>query len=188
VPGRLPDGRSVATYRKNAISSYAWDGHLNDEKWYFRDGDGYPVFDTAFGPVGILICYDRWYPEAWRVLALQGAVSIFVANASEGFGSDMFVPSMRTCAAQNVLFAVSVNRAGVEQVADVETTFYGRSCIVGPRGEVLAEAKGPDEDITLSVEVDLDKVVEDRRRLWVFRDRRPELYGLLTEPRPDGGR
>jgi N-carbamoylputrescine amidase len=182
VPGRLPDGREVEAYRKNAISSYAWDGHLNDEKWYFRDGDGFPVFETRFGPVGLLICYDRWYPEAWRVLSLQGAVAVFVVNASEGYVSDMFVPSMRTCAAQNVLFAVSVNRAGTERVADVETHYYGRSCIVGPRGEVLAEAGGDEPDVTISAEVDIAKVAEDRRRLWVFRDRRPELYGLLAEP------
>jgi predicted amidohydrolase len=183
VPGRLPDGREVQTYRKNAISSYAWDGHLNDEKWYFRAGDGFPIFETRFGLVGLLICYDRWYPEAWRVLSLQGAVAVFVMNASEGYVSDMFVPSMRTCAAQNVLFAVSVNRAGTERVGDVETHYYGRSCVVGPRGEVLAEAEGDETDVVVSAEVDIAKVAEDRRRLWVFRDRRPELYGLLTKPR-----
>jgi predicted amidohydrolase len=189
VPGRLPDGTATRTYRKNAISFYSWDGHDNDEKWYFRDGDGYPVFETGFGRVGMLICYDRWYPEAWRVLALQGAVAVFVANASEGYVSDMFVPSMRTCAAQNVLFAVSVNRGGVERFRDVETHYYGRSCIVGTRGEVLAEAGEAAPDVAIAADVDLDRVRADRRRLWVFRDRRPELYGLVAEPDrgPDRG-
>jgi predicted amidohydrolase len=182
VPGTLDDGRSVATYRKNAISSYAWDGHINNEKWYFRPGDGYPVFATAFGRVGILICYDRWYPEAWRVLALQGARAVFVVNASEGYVSDMFVPSMRTSAAQNVLFAVSVNRGGVERFGDVETRYYGRSCIVGPRGDVLAEAGEGAPDVVIAADLDLSRVAADRKRLWVFRDRRPELYGAITDP------
>jgi N-carbamoylputrescine amidase len=181
VPGRLPDGQAVTTYRKNAISMYSWDGHDNDEKWYFRAGDGYPIFETDFGPVGILICYDRWYPEAWRVLALQGAQAVFVANASEVYVSDMVVPSMRTCAAQNVLFAVSVNRAGVERLRGVETRYYGRSCILGPRGEVLAEAGDGVPDVVVSADVDLDRVTADRRRLWVYRDRRPELYGLVAD-------
>lgn len=182
VPGRLPDGRQIPTYRKNAISSYAWDGHVNDEKWYFRPGDGFPVFVTRFGPVGILICYDRWYPEAWRMLALQGALAVFVSNASEGYVSDLFVPSMRTCAAQNVLFTVAVNRAGTERIGAVETHYYGRSCIAGPRGEVLAEAAEAAPDVAITADVDLPDVAASRRRLWVFRDRRPELYGLVADP------
>ena len=180
IPGRLPDGSVVQAYRKNAISSYAWDGHLNDEKWYFRPGDGFPVFDTGFGRVGMLICYDRWYPEAWRVLALQGAVAVFVTNASEGYVSDMFVPSMRTCAAQNVLFVVAVNRAGTERLRDVETRYYGRSCIIAPRGELLAEAGEGEPDVAVAADVDLADVAAARRRLWVYRDRRPELYGLVA--------
>ena len=182
IPGRLPDGSTVAAYRKNAISSYAWDGHVNDEKWYFRPGDGFPVFETDFGTVGILICYDRWYPEAWRVLALQGAVAVFVTNASEGYVSDMFVPSMRTCAAQNVLFVVAVNRAGTERIRDVETRYYGRSCVVGPGGELLAEAPEGEADVTVAADIDPDDVAAARRRLWVYRDRRPELYGLVSSP------
>lgn len=185
VHGRLPDGREITTYRKNAISSYAWDGHVNDEKWYFRVGDGFPIFETTIGRVGLLICYDRWYPEAWRVLALQGAVAVFVVNASEGFVSDMLVPSMRTCAAQNVLYVGCVNRAGVEQVGGVKTEYYGRTCIMGPRGDVLAEANGADPNVVIAADVDMDRVAEDRRRLWVFRDRRPELYRLLVAPRAD---
>jgi N-carbamoylputrescine amidase len=107
IPGRLPSGERVPTYRKNAISAYQWDGHENDEKYYFRPGCGFPVFDIGLGKVGILICYDRWYPEAWRVLALQGAQIILVPNASEGYVSEMFVPLIRACAAQHLVFAVA---------------------------------------------------------------------------------
>ena len=182
VPGRMPDGERIATYRKNAISSYAWDGHLNDEKWYFREGDGFPVFDTRLGTVGILICYDRWYPEAWRVLALQGAIAVFVVNASEGWVSDMFVPSMRTNAAQQVLVTVAVNRAGTEAIRGVETHYYGRSCIAGPRGDILAEAEEGAPDTVAVADVDLGSVAEARRRLWVYRDRRPDRYALVADP------
>jgi N-carbamoylputrescine amidase len=182
VSGTLPGGASVRTYRKNAISDYSWDGHRNDETYYFRAGDGYPVFPTRFGPVGILICYDRWYPEAWRVLALQGAVLVCVPNASEGYVSNMFVPLVQTSAAQNVLFAVACNRGGVESFGGVDTHYYGRSCICGPRGDVLAEAAEGAPDAVVSAELDLDRIGSDRRRLWVYRDRRPELYSLISEP------
>lgn len=181
VTGTLPDGSAVRTYRKNAISAYSWDGHHNDETFYFRAGDGYPVFPTDFGPLGILICYDRWYPEAWRVLALQGAVVVAVPNASEGYVSDMFQPLIRTSAAQNVLFAIGVNRAGVETFRGVDTRYYGRSCISGPRGDLLAEAPEAEPDQVAVADLDLDRIVADRRRLWVYRDRRPELYGLIAQ-------
>jgi predicted amidohydrolase len=184
ISGRLPDGRSVGTYRKNAISAYSWDGHRNDETFYFRAGDGFPVFDTDFGPLGILICYDRWYPEAWRVLALQGAVVVAVPNASEGYVSDMFQPLIRTSSAQNVLFGIGVNRGGVESFQGVDTRYYGRSCISGPRGDLLAEAEEAAPDQVAVAELDLGRIVADRRRLWVYRDRRPELYGLLAERAP----
>jgi N-carbamoylputrescine amidase len=180
VAGRLPDGSTVRTYRKHAVSSYHWDGHVNDEKFYFRPGAGLPVFDTGIGTIGMLICYDRWYPEAWRVLALGGARIILVPNASEGYVSDMFVPVISVSAAQNQVFALGANRAGVEQVRDRTTTFYGRSCIAGPRGEVLAEAGS--EPATVSAELDPAAVDEARQRLWIYRDRRPDLYAPLVRP------
>jgi predicted amidohydrolase len=180
VPGTLPGGQRVMAYRKNAISAYTWDGHHNDEKFYFRPGDGYPVFTTSLGRIGLLICYDRWYPEAWRVLALQGAELVLVPNASEGYVHDMFVPLMRTSAAQNVLFAVGVNRAGTERIGTTETRYYGRTCIVGPRGAVLAESGSAEPDAIVTATLDLEEVSRDRQRLWVYRDRRPELYGLIA--------
>ncbi len=183
VPGVLPSGDRVQTYRKNAISAYHWDGHANDEKFYFRPGDGYPVFDTPFGPVGILICYDRWFTEAWRVLALQGARIVFVPNASAGYASDLFVPTMRACAAQNIVYVVACNRAGVERVEDVETGYYGRSCIVGPRGDLLGEVADAATDVVAAADLDPGRVDRDRRRQWIYRDRRPELYGLVAETR-----
>ena len=179
VTGRLPDGTTVSTFRKHAVSSYHWDGHVNDEKFYFRPGAGLPVFDTDLGTLGVLVCYDRWYPEAWRVLALSGARIVLVPNASEGYVSEMFVPLIRVSAAQNQVFAIAANRAGVEVIGDRSTSYYGRSCIAGPRGELLAEA-GPDPDTVISAELDPLALDEARQRLWIYRDRRPELYGPIV--------
>lgn len=181
VAGRLPDGRTVRTYRKHAISSFRWDQQVNDEKFYFRPGDGLPVFDTEVGRLGVLICYDRWFPEAWRVLALAGAEVVCVPNASLGDVSDLFLPSMRTCAAQNLVFVVATNRAGEEEVEGRKARYYGLSCVVGPRGELLAAAPEAEPDQLAAATIDLDAVRQARTRQTMYRDRRPELYGPLVE-------
>jgi predicted amidohydrolase len=186
VPGRLPSGRTALTYRKHAISSFRWDQQVNDEKFYFRPGDGFPVFDTEAGRLGVLICYDRWFPEAWRMLALQGAEVVCVPNASLGDVSDLFVPSMRTCAAQNLLYVVATNRAGEEEVEGRKARYYGLSCVVGPNGELLAAAGEAGPDQLAGATVDLDAIARVRTRQTMYRDRRPELYGLLAELRTGG--
>jgi predicted amidohydrolase len=183
VPGRLPDGRRVWTHRKHAVSQFRWDDQVNDEKFYFRPGDGFPTFDTDVGRIGVLVCYDRWFPEAWRVLALQGAEIVCVPNASLGDVSDLFVASMRTCAAQNLLYVVATNRAGVEEVEGRKSRYYGLSCIVGPRGDLLAVAGEAEPGQVVGADLDLDRIAEVRTRQTMYRDRRPELYGPLTEPR-----
>jgi len=180
VEGTLPSGRSVATYRKNAISAYRWDDQVNDEKFYFREGPGYPVFRTSAGVLGILVCYDRWFPEAWRVLALQGAEVICVPNASQGDVGELFVPSMRTCAAQHLLYVVAANRAGTEEVGGRQTHYYGLSCLVDPRGTVLAQAGAAGPEV-ICADIDLAYVAAVRLRQTMYRDRRPVLYGLLAE-------
>lgn len=188
VGGVLPSGESVLTYRKNAISAFRWDDQVNDEKFYFRPGAGFPVFRTDIGTIGVLICYDRWYPEAWRVLALQGAEVICVVNASHGSVSDMFVPSMRACAAQNLVFVVAVNRGGHESFEGHTVDYYGLSCIVGPTGELLGCANDGEPHRTVSAQVDLDEVQRQRTRQTMYRDRRPDLYGIISDPawRPMG--
>jgi predicted amidohydrolase len=182
VAGRLPSGRAVATYRKHAISQFRWGEAVNDEKFYFRPGDGLPTFDTSLGRLGVLVCYDRWFPEAWRVLALAGAEIICVPNASVGEVADLFLPSMRTCAAQNLTYVVAANRAGVEEVEGRKSRYYGLSCVVGPRGELLAAAGEADPNTSVGAELDLDRIAEARTRHTMYRDRRPDLYGLLGQP------
>jgi N-carbamoylputrescine amidase len=134
----------------------------------------------------VLICYDRWFPEAWRMLALQGAEIVCVPNASLGDVSELFVPSMRTCAAQNLLYVVATNRAGEEEVEGRKARYYGLSCIVGPRGELLAAAGEAEPDQLAAASIDLDAIALARSRQTMYRDRRPELYGLLAEPGRDG--
>ncbi|MDX6234270.1 MAG: beta-ureidopropionase [Nocardioidaceae bacterium] len=179
VGGRMPDGRSVDLYRKNSISAFRSQDQVNDEKFYFRPGDGYAVFDTPKARIGVLICLDRWYPEAWRVLALAGAEVICVVNASQGDVDDLFVPSMRTCAAQNIVHAVAVNKVGTERVGERSAHYYGQSCIVEPRGLVVAQAP-PDRPAAISARLDLHSVSRTRLERTYYRDRRPDLFGSLA--------
>jgi N-carbamoylputrescine amidase len=180
IAGQLPDGSPTRVYRKNAVSAYRWGSRVNDEKFYFKPGNGYSVFDTPVGRIGILVCLDRWFPEAWRVLALRGAEVVCVVNASQGDVDDLFVPSMRTCAAQNVVFVVAVNRAGVEDFAGHRTTYYGRSCVIDPAGAVLAQAGG-DKPEAVAAQLNLADVADVRTRRTMYRDRRPELYRTVCE-------
>lgn len=182
IDGRLPDGATVPAYRKNALTAYRWDEQVNDEKFYFRPGPGFATFDTPLGRLGVLICLDRWFPEAWRVLALAGAEIVCVVNASTGDVDDLFVPSMRTCAAQNEVFTVAVNRAGAETVAGRTVRYYGRSALIGPDGTVLSAAEHADAGV-VAAEFDPGEIVRMRRRRALFRDRRPELYTALVEER-----
>jgi beta-ureidopropionase len=179
VPGRMPDGREVDVYRKNSISAFRSQGQVNDEKFYFRPGDGYAVFDTPHARIGVLICLDRWYPEAWRVLALAGAEVICVVNASQGDVDDLFVPSMRTGAAQNIVHVVAVNKVGTERVGDRSAHSYGQSCVIDARGDVLAQAP-PDRPVAVAAALDLESIRATRRERTYYRDRRPDLFGSLV--------
>lgn len=181
VPGLLPDGSSVSTYRKNAISSYQWDQSRNDEKYYFRPGPGFPVFHTEIGILGILICYDRWFAEGWRVLALQGAEIICIPTTSSSAASELFIPSIRTWANQNVVYAVVANRAGTEEVRETSTTYFGKSCIASPRGELLASADPGAAAVAIMADADRAEIQRARQDLTMYRDRRPELYRLIGE-------
>lgn len=180
IPGILPGGQSTPVYRKNAISSYNWEGSRNDEKYYFRVGPGYPVFHTEIGKLGVLICYDRWFPEAWRVLALQGVDIVAVPNASAG-QSGLFQSTMRTWAAENIVFVVGTNRAATEVVDGIGSNFYGLSCVVSPRGELMSSAGGDAPNQVINADVDLDEIRQARFDRTMYRDRRPELYKLLSQ-------
>jgi N-carbamoylputrescine amidase len=184
------DGSLLGTYRKSHIP----DGPGYSEKFYFVPGDtGFRVWDTAHGRVGTLVCWDQWFPEAARALALAGAEVIVYPTA---IGSEPQDPSwdssghwrrvMQGHAAANLVPVVAANRHGVERGATCEITFYGTSFICDQTGRVVAEA-GRDEDAVLTAEFDREELDAFRLSWGLFRDRRPDLYATLlghdgTEP------
>ncbi|MDR9447003.1 MAG: carbon-nitrogen hydrolase [Balneolaceae bacterium] len=173
-------GERVLHYRKNHVPE---DPGFH-EKYYFAPGDlGYPVVDTPWGKLGVLICWDQWFPEAARLLALQGAQYIVYPTAigtlkteSEAEGKkfhDAWKTIQRSHAIANGVFVAAVNRVGVES----GTTFWGRSFVAGPLGEIVAEA-GKEEEI-LHTTMDVSEVESVRRSWPFFRDRRIDTYEPL---------
>lgn len=181
VKGDLPDKRQVSVYRKNHIpDQWSYSPGLN-ERYYFKEGPGLATFNTEYGKISILICYERSFPEAWRVLALQGSKIMFVPVAAWGPNrADSWGGELRTAAIQNGLFVVASNKGGKE-MTEGERTFFGASRILTPMGEELAAAPADEGPFILKAELDLDQVEAHGKRYTFFRDRRPELYGTLSD-------
>lgn len=177
------DGSLKGIYRKSHIPT----GQCYEEKFYFSPGDtGFKVFQTAVGKIGIGICWDQWFPETARILALKGAEILLFPTA---IGSEPVLPKdskahwqnvMIGHAAANVIPVVAANRVGREDDVNSTMTFFGSSFITNQYGEKLAELGREEEGIIYS-ELDL-RAIDDERRGWgVFRDRRIDLYSpLLT--------
>ena len=173
------DGALLGAYRKSHIP----DGPGYEEKFYFRPGDtGFRVFETKAGKVGGAVCWDQWYPECARALALLGADVLVYPTA---IGSEPANPALDTRdrwrramvghAVSNVIPVAAANRVGEED----GQLFYGSSFVAGTDGSFLAEM-GRDEVGVRVVTVDLAAVRRERASWGFFRDRRPELYGVLT--------
>ena len=177
------DGAQLGLYRKSHIP----DGVGYQEKYYFRAGDtGAKVWDTAFGRIGVGICWDQWFPELARAMALAGAEILFYPTAIGSEPPDPTYDSrdhwqrvMQGHAGANLMPLVASNRIGHEPGVTSSITFYGSSFIAGPTGEKRVEA-GRDEEAVLIHRFDLDGIRNLRRGWGVFRDRRPELYGILA--------
>jgi beta-ureidopropionase len=167
------DGTLLGVYRKNHIPLNT----LFYEKLYFKPGNlGYPVFDTRFGKIGILICHDRHYPEGARALALNGAEIMLVPSATPDKSLSRKVWEKELCAHAifNEFFVAGLNRTGQEG----NYFYYGHSVAFDPSGEMLGQA-GEGEEVFL-VDCDLNQVTQRRRAWQFFRDRRPDTYGVLT--------
>lgn len=183
------DGRVLGNYRKSHIP----DGPGYTEKFYFSPGDtGFRVWDTRAGRIGVGICWDQWFPECARAMALAGAEILFYPTAIGSEPHDSTLDSsghwqrvMQGHAGANLMPLVASNRIGTEAGRNgTSITFYGSSFIADPTGATVAEA-GRDEETVLTATFDLDAVAHRRRSWGVFRDRRPDLYrSLLTL---DGG-
>ncbi len=176
------DGSVLGVYRKSHIP----DGPGYQEKFYFNPGDtGFRVWQTRYGRVGAAICWDQWFPEGARAMALMGA-DIFLYPTA--IGSEPHNPAFDSCAhwqrtmqghaAANMVPLIASNRIGTEEGETCSITFYGSSFIAGPDGGKVAEA-GRDEETVLTASFDLDEIRAARASWGLFRDRRPDLYGLL---------
>ena len=183
------DGSVLGVYRKSHIP----EGPGYHEKYYFSPGDtGFRVWPTAYGTLGVGICWDQWFPEAARCMALQGAEVLLYPTAIGSEPHDASIDSrdhwqrcMQGHAAANVMPLVASNRIGVERGQKYEMTFYGTSFIADPTGAKLAEADRSSEAVLVAT-VDLDAAREQRHAWGVFRDRRPELYGPIMTLDGDG--
>ena len=171
------DGSYLGKYRKMHIPQVAgfW------EKFFFKPGNlGYPVFDTAFGKVGLYICYDRHFPDGARCLGLNGAEIVFNPSATvAGLSQHLWELEQPAHAVANGYFVAAINRVGTEAPWNIGR-FYGSSYFGDPRGQIVAQAS-EDQDELVVADLDLDMVREVRNTWQFFRDRRPETYGQLTE-------
>jgi N-carbamoylputrescine amidase len=178
-----PDGGLLGKYRKASIpfmDRARSSEPRGDEKFFFTPGDlGFPTFDTPFARIGILICYDRHFPEAARVLGLGGAEIVFVPTNTTRMTRYLWDLELRAHAIANVYYVCGVNKVGVDAGGSARD-HHGDSLICTPRGEILAQASATREDIVMA-DVDLS-VIPELRAVWgYYRDRRPDLYGPVVE-------
>jgi N-carbamoylputrescine amidase len=174
------DGEIMGTYRKSHIP----DGPGYEEKFYFRPGnDGFKVWDVFGARIGVGICWDQWYPECARAMALMGAEVLLYPTAigSEPYDGDldtsrMWRRAMLGHAVSNCMPVVAANRIGTED----GQTFYGHSFITDEWGDYRAEF-GPDDSSVLVAAIDLARAAKHRAGMGFFRDRRPELYTRLVQ-------
>jgi len=174
------DGAILGIYRKSHIP----DGPGYEEKFYFRPGNtGFKVWKTKFGNLGVGICWDQWFPECARAMVLMGADILLYPTA---IGSEPEEPNLNTKdpwqramighAVSNVIPVVAANRIGTEG----NQTFYGHSFIANHRGDKVAELNDTQTG-SITARFDLEEIRRNRASFGFFRDRRPDLYGIITE-------
>ncbi len=177
------DGANLGLYRKSHIP----DGPGYQEKFYFNPGDtGFKVFATRYATIGAAICWDQWFPESARAMALLGAEILFYPTAIGSEPQDASIDSkdhwqrtMQGHAAANLMPLVASNRIGREEGETCAVTFYGSSFIADPAGAKVAEAPR-DRQAVIAARFDLEDLRAARAAWGLFRDRRPDLYGPVT--------
>jgi beta-ureidopropionase len=175
------DGTILGKYRKTHIPQV---GPCFWEKFYFKPGNlGYPVFDTSAGRVGLIICYDRHFPEVARELGIKGAELVFNPSATvESLSRYLWELEQPAHAVANGFWMAASNRVGVEAPLN-PAKFYGSSYFCSPRGKIIAQASDSEDEV-LVADLDLDEIREVRNTWQFFRDRRPETYGELVAQLP----
>ena len=180
------DGTVLGRYRKMHIP----DDPLFYEKFYFTPGDwGFKAWTTRYGRIGVLVCWDQWYPEAARLTALQGAEILFYPTAIGWHPAEKaehgaaqhsaWETIQRGHAIANGCYVAAVNRIGHEKLAGEGIEFWGQSFVAGPSGQILAKASADREEILMTT-VDLRRVEETRTHWPFLRDRRIDAYGDIT--------
>jgi N-carbamoylputrescine amidase len=185
------DGTVLGVYRKTHIP----DDHFYQEKFYFTPGNtGFKVWETKYGCIGVGICWDQWFPETARSMAVQGAEILFYPTA---IGSEPIIecdsmPHWRRCmqghAGSNLMPVIATNRIGLETVEPCKENggqtsslcFYGSSFMTDETGEILEDASRDSEEILIHT-YDLDEIANNRLSWGIFRDRRPECYWDIVE-------
>ena len=175
------DGSVLGKYRKTHIPQV---GPCFWEKFYFKPGNlGYPVWDTSVGRIGLIICYDRHFPEVARELGLKGAELVFNPSATvESLSRYLWELEQPAHAVANGFWVAASNRVGVEAPLN-QNKFYGSSYFCSPRGKIVAQASDSEDEI-LVADIDLDEIRDVRNTWQFFRDRRPETYGDLARQLP----
>lgn len=175
------DGSILGIYRKTHIPH----NPLYEEKYYFTPGDtGFRAFQTKYGTIGVGICWDQWFPETARALALLGAEILLYPTAigsetdPDYDSSSHWRNTMAGHAAANIMPVVASNRIGCEKEGESQMTFYGHSFIADQQGNIVQSLDTQEEGV-LVAEFDLDEIAVLRRQWGLFRDRRPEMYDVL---------
>jgi N-carbamoylputrescine amidase len=167
------DGEILGSYRKVHVPQIP----LWEEKYYFSSGNhGFPVFKTKFAPIGIQICWDNFFPEGSRILALKGAKILFSPTAAAFASQRKWETVISSNAIANGVYIFRVNRVGSEEKQD----FYGRSFCISPEGEFLDKPTGMKDSIVL-IEIDLKNIDKTRKEWPFFKDRRPDSYKEILD-------
>lgn len=172
----------IGKYRKVHLPKINNPSLKTDEKYYFEQFGGggkvFPTFKLDNGiKIGILICFDRSFPEAWKALTLQGVDVVVVPTATFGFRKDLYVQELQIRAMENNVFVLAVNKAGIEKNEE-ETTprvHFGSSCLIDPFGNIISQANA-EEWGSLVGEIDLDKINESKERVNWNEERKPHIY------------
>jgi N-carbamoylputrescine amidase len=178
-------GEPVTHYRKchipavdNPPDTQAW------ESYFFAPGGALPIFQTPKARIGVLICFDRWFPEAWRMLTFGGAEVVVVPMVAWGFVEKPYLAMLNSRAVENALFVVSCNRSEFEELDGMGMDNFGRSVVLSPYGETIAEAPEHAGEIAVHATLDLAEVARQRELLPLLRFRRADLYGSPESWRP----
>lgn len=181
IEGVGPDGTRYPAFRK-LTAPRVFSGNLTvDEASYCTPGPAPMTFDIEGVRCGALICYDRAFSEVWLANRHMGADVVLAAVSSFGWREELFVTDLRIRAMEVGVFVVAANRAAPETHKGTTTDYFGRSCVIAPTGEILAEAPGHVQPVILQAELDLSLCAKGRELWPVWTDRRPQLYRFMYQ-------